>query len=96
MSQVPVFGIFFVFVEHNYKKEKREKKEKKRKKKKKKRKERERKEEKRFINLNLNFQALLRFSSSLAHDPLLLLCNMYRLNLVCRYSIDAMLYVGVY
>lgn len=58
MSQVPQSGIFSVLVERNYKKEKREKKKKKRKKRKKERKEGERKEKERFINLNLNFQAL--------------------------------------
>ena len=61
MSQVPGWGFFSCLWSVIIKKEKRKEKKKKRKKRKKERKEREKKEEKRFINLNLNFQALFAF-----------------------------------
>ena len=52
-------GLFSCLWHFIIKKEKRKKEKKKRKKRKKKRKEKKKKEEKRFINSNLNFQALL-------------------------------------
>ena len=61
MNQVPCLGFFSCLWLRIIKKGRREKEEKE----KKKRKKKERKEEKRFINSNLNFQALFSLASSL-------------------------------